>query len=334
MYERFTDRARRAMMLANQEAVRHGHEYLGVEHIFCGLLSERGGVAASALKSLSVDFDAMLSAVRGTMSETNQITTGKLPQTPNAKILIHRSIEIAKDAGHNYIGTEHLFLSLIRVCENSRPELYAILKSHKATQEFFWLSVIDTLKSVEADPQGVFTQTTDSVLEQWNFQLALGSECQVVPNSVPDNPQTVTNQAVSAIENFRNTVLNVLAEEMEAAKKAGHSAAWTYLKRVIRKVLGQDAATAKESDADSAKVVQGTKVLTTACNGNHNWKVTVKFSRPVSLQEARDVLTLNNHLPQPEMGRTRIQQNLELTLNGIDAVWTATDVKQYLTSRG
>jgi ATP-dependent Clp protease ATP-binding subunit ClpC len=226
MYERFTDRARRAMLLANQEAVRHGHEYLGVEHIFCGLLSERGGVAASALKSLSVDFDAMLSAVRGTMSETNQITTGKLPQTPNAKILIHRSIEIAKDAGHNYIGTEHLFLSLIRVCENSRPELYAILKSHKATQEFFWLSVIDTLKSVEADPQGVFTQTTDSVLEQWNFQLALGSECQVSSVSV-DGSQ------------FRSAVLNILAEELEAAKRNGHLAAGAYLKRVMDRIDDQ-----------------------------------------------------------------------------------------------
>ncbi len=115
MYERFTDRARKVMQLANQEAQRFNHEYIGTEHILLGLVKEGSGVAANVLKNLDVDLRKIrLEVEKIVQSGPDMVTMGKLPQTPRAKKVIEYAVEEARNLGHNYVGTEHLLLGLLR----------------------------------------------------------------------------------------------------------------------------------------------------------------------------------------------------------------------------
>jgi len=115
MYERFTDRARKVMQLANQEAQRFNHEYIGTEHVLLGLVKEGSGVAANVLKNLDVDLKKIrLEVEKIVQSGPDMVTMGKLPQTPRAKKVIEYSIEEARNLNHNYVGTEHILLGLLR----------------------------------------------------------------------------------------------------------------------------------------------------------------------------------------------------------------------------
>jgi len=115
MYERFTDRARKVMQLANQEAQRFNHEYIGTEHVLLGLVKEGSGVAANVLKNLEVDLRKIrLEVEKIVQSGPDMVTMGKLPQTPRAKKVIEYAMEEARNLNHNYVGTEHLLLGLIR----------------------------------------------------------------------------------------------------------------------------------------------------------------------------------------------------------------------------
>jgi ATP-dependent Clp protease ATP-binding subunit ClpC len=115
MYERFTDRARKVMQFANQEAQRYQHMYIGTEHILLGLIAEGSGVAANVLRNLDID-------LRKVRTEVNKIVqaggqpgkSDKLPQTPRAKKVIEYAIEESRSLDHNYVGTEHLLLGLLR----------------------------------------------------------------------------------------------------------------------------------------------------------------------------------------------------------------------------
>jgi ATP-dependent Clp protease ATP-binding subunit ClpC len=118
MYERFTDRARKVMQLANQEAQRFNHEYIGTEHILLGLVKEGSGVAANVLKNLDIDLRKIrLEVEKIVQTGPDMVTMGKLPQTPRAKKVIEYSIEEARNLNHNYVGTEHLLLGLLRELE-------------------------------------------------------------------------------------------------------------------------------------------------------------------------------------------------------------------------
>src|SRR5438045_4506043 len=117
MYERFTDRARKVMQLANQEAPRFNHAYIGTEHSLLGLVKEGFGVAANVLKNLDIDLRKIrleVEKIVQTGPGSEMVTMGKLPQTPRAKKVIEYSIEEARNLNHNYVGTEHLLLGLLR----------------------------------------------------------------------------------------------------------------------------------------------------------------------------------------------------------------------------
>jgi ATP-dependent Clp protease ATP-binding subunit ClpC len=115
MFERLTDRARKVMALANQEAQRFNHEYIGTEHILLGLVKEGSGVGANVLKNLSIDLRKVrLEVEKLVKSGPEMVTMGKLPQTPRAKKVIEYAIEEARNLNHNYVGTEHLLLGLLR----------------------------------------------------------------------------------------------------------------------------------------------------------------------------------------------------------------------------
>jgi len=118
MFERFTDRARKVMALANQEAQRFNHEYIGTEHILLGLVKEGSGVGANVLKNLDVDIKKLrLEIEKLVKSGPDMVTMGKLPQTPKAKKVIEYAIEEARALNHNYVGTEHILLGLLRESE-------------------------------------------------------------------------------------------------------------------------------------------------------------------------------------------------------------------------
>ena len=117
-YARWTDRARKVMQLANQEAQRLNHEYIGTEHILLGLIKEGAGVAAKVLNNLDIDLRKIrLEVEKIVQSGPDIVTMGKLPQTPLAKRAIEYSIEEARNLNHPYIGTQHLMLGLLRAEE-------------------------------------------------------------------------------------------------------------------------------------------------------------------------------------------------------------------------
>ena len=105
MYERFTDRARKVMQLANQEAQRFNHEYIGTEHILLGLVKEGSGVAANVLKNLDVDLRKIrIEVEKIVQTGPDMVTMGKLPQTPRAKKVIEYAMDEARNLNHNYVG--------------------------------------------------------------------------------------------------------------------------------------------------------------------------------------------------------------------------------------
>ena len=129
MFDRFTDRARKVMGLARQEAQRFNHDYIGTEHILLGLVQEGSGVAASVLKNLDIDLRKIRQEVEKLVSNgTSMVTMGQLPFTPRAKKVLELSLEEASNLGHTYIGTEHLLLGLIRENEGIAAQVLRNLK--------------------------------------------------------------------------------------------------------------------------------------------------------------------------------------------------------------
>jgi ATP-dependent Clp protease ATP-binding subunit ClpA len=114
MFERFTDRARRVVVLAQEEARMLNHNYIGTEHLLLGLIHEGEGVAAKALESLGISLEAVRQQVGEIIGQGQQAPSGHIPFTPRAKRVLELSLREVQQLGHNYIGTEHILLGLIR----------------------------------------------------------------------------------------------------------------------------------------------------------------------------------------------------------------------------
>ncbi|HTB22848.1 MAG TPA: ATP-dependent Clp protease ATP-binding subunit [bacterium] len=115
MFDRFTERARKVIALAREEAGRLGHDYIGTEHLLLGLIREGGGVAAAVLENLNVDLERVrLEVEKLVVVGGGTLTLGEVPFTPRAKKVLELSVEEAQSLSHNYIGTEHLLLGLVR----------------------------------------------------------------------------------------------------------------------------------------------------------------------------------------------------------------------------
>ena len=114
MFERFTERAREVVVLAQDEARALKHNYIGTEHILLGLLREEEGLAARVLASLRVSLEDARAAVERVIGEGDEVTTGQIPFTPRAKKVLELALREALSLGHNYIGTEHVLLGLVR----------------------------------------------------------------------------------------------------------------------------------------------------------------------------------------------------------------------------
>jgi ATP-dependent Clp protease ATP-binding subunit ClpC len=116
MFERFTERARRVVVLAQEEALTLKHNHIGTEHILLGLLREEGGLAARLLESLDITVERVRAQVVRVVGFGEEVTSGQIPFTPRAKKVLELALREALSLGHNYIGTEHLLLGL--VCDN------------------------------------------------------------------------------------------------------------------------------------------------------------------------------------------------------------------------
>src|SRR5215468_3970262 len=114
MFERFTDRARRVVVLAQEEARMLDHGYIGTEHLLLGLIHEGEGVAAKTLEAMGISLDAVRQQVETTIGRGEEAPSGHIPFTPRAKRVLELSLRESGQLGHNYIGTEHILLGLIR----------------------------------------------------------------------------------------------------------------------------------------------------------------------------------------------------------------------------
>ena len=123
MFDRFTDRAQRVVVLAQEEARRLDHDYIGTEHILLGLIREGEGVAAKALESLGISLQAVRQQVEQTIGQGRQAPPGHIPFTPRVKKVLELSKREAMQLGHNYIGTEHILLGVIREGEGPAAQV-------------------------------------------------------------------------------------------------------------------------------------------------------------------------------------------------------------------
>ncbi len=114
MFERFTERARQVVVLAQDEARALKHNYIGTEHILLGLLREEEGLAARVLESLDITVEEVRAQVARIVGQGDEVTTGQIPFTPRAKKVLELALREALCLGHNYIGTEHILLGLVR----------------------------------------------------------------------------------------------------------------------------------------------------------------------------------------------------------------------------
>lgn len=184
MFERFTDRARKVMALANQEAQRFNHEYIGTEHILLGLVKEGSGVGANVLKNLDVDLRKVrLEVEKLVKSGPDMVTMGKLPQTPRAKKVIEYAIEEARNLNHNYVGTEHLLLGLLREHDGVAAQVLMNLglKLEEVREEVLNLlgAGVESEESTGTDKGGKGKKSTTPALDSFGrdlTELARGGE--------------------------------------------------------------------------------------------------------------------------------------------------------------
>jgi ATP-dependent Clp protease ATP-binding subunit ClpC len=154
MFERFTDRARKVMALANQEAQRFNHEYIGTEHILLGLVKEGSGTGAKVLNYLGVDIERLRLEVEKLVKSgrPDRRTMGKLPMTPRAKEVIEYAIEETKALGHKKLGTEHILLGLLRESEGIAAQVLMNLGLKLEEVREGALNILGNMDSAEMAP--------------------------------------------------------------------------------------------------------------------------------------------------------------------------------------
>jgi len=174
MFERFTDRARRVVVLAQEEARMLNHNYIGTEHILLGLIHEGEGVAAKALEALNISLEAVRSQVEEIIGQGQQAPSGHIPFTPRAKKVLELSLREALQLGHNYIGTEHILLGLIREGEGVAAQVLVKLGADLARVRNQVIQLLSGYQGKEAATTGgpaEGTPSTSLVLDQFGRNL-------------------------------------------------------------------------------------------------------------------------------------------------------------------
>jgi len=178
MFERFTDRARRVVVLAQEEARMLNHNYIGTEHILLGLIHEGEGVAAKALESLGISLEGVRQQVEEIIGQGQQAPSGHIPFTPRAKKVLELSLREALQLGHNYIGTEHILLGLIREGEGVAAQVLVKLGAdlNRVRQQVIQLlSGYQGKEPAAAGAAGEGAPSTSLVLDQFGRNLTQGA---------------------------------------------------------------------------------------------------------------------------------------------------------------
>ena len=203
MYERFTDRARKVMQLANLEAQRLNHEYIGTEHVLMGLIKEGSSVAAHVLQSVGLTTAVLRANVdKLVQAGPDLVTRGKLPQTPRTKKVIENAMAAARELNHNYVGTEHILIGLLQEEEGVAAE---ILK----------LNNIDRLKMIEdckmlTDPAASMRALEEVIRER--TENALGMQ-------LPYPDKVLRVQLLLALTSLSSTMVEI-ARQLDIVTKA------------------------------------------------------------------------------------------------------------------
>ncbi len=173
MFERFTDRARRVVVLAQEEARMLNHNYIGTEHILLGLIHEGEGVAAKSLESLEISLEAVRAQVEEIIGQGQQAPSGHIPFTPRAKKVLELSLREALQLGHNYIGTEHILLGLIREGEGVAAQVLVKLGAdlNRVRQQVIQLLSGYQGKEPQSTGPAEGTPSTSLVLDQFGRNL-------------------------------------------------------------------------------------------------------------------------------------------------------------------
>ncbi|HEY7948868.1 MAG TPA: Clp protease N-terminal domain-containing protein, partial [Acidimicrobiales bacterium] len=159
MFERFTDRARRVLVLAQEEARLLNHSFIGTEHLLLGLIHEGEGVAAHALHQLDISLEAARERIEEAIGLSGTPPIGSPPFTPRAKKVLELSLREALQLGHNYIGTEHLLLGIVREGEGVAAQVLISLGADLARVR---QQVVQLLSGYEGEEGGVVTQSGGS----------------------------------------------------------------------------------------------------------------------------------------------------------------------------
>jgi ATP-dependent Clp protease ATP-binding subunit ClpA len=218
MYERFTDRARKVMQLANEEAQRLQHEYIGTEHILLGLgSSECAGVATHALHNLDIDLHKVRHEIdKLVQSGPDGDIMVKLPQTPRAKKVIEFAIEEARNFNHNYVGTEHLLLSLLREEGGVAAQVLMKLGLNLA-------DVREEILNLLGHCEGAPTEPMISVGQEQAENPSLPLEIQEWVKGVKRQIQQLTEQKEAAVAEQDFEKARHLRDQADALKKKNHS---------------------------------------------------------------------------------------------------------------
>jgi ATP-dependent Clp protease ATP-binding subunit ClpC len=174
MFERFTDRARRVVVLAQEEARMLNHNYIGTEHILLGLIHEGEGVAAKAMEGMGISLEAVRAQVEEIIGQGQQAPSGHIPFTPRAKKVLELSLREALQLGHNYIGTEHILLGLIREGEGVAAQVLVKLGAdlNRVRQQVIQLlSGYQGKEAVASNGPAEGTPSTSLVLDQFGRNL-------------------------------------------------------------------------------------------------------------------------------------------------------------------
>ena len=174
MFERFTDRARRVVVLAQEEARMLNHNYIGTEHILLGLIHEGEGVAAKALESLDISLEAVRGQVEDIIGQGQQAPSGHIPFTPRAKKVLELSLREALQLGHNYIGTEHILLGLIREGEGVAAQVLVKLGADLNRVRQQVIQLVSGFQGKESEAAGSPSEnapSTSAVLDQFGRNL-------------------------------------------------------------------------------------------------------------------------------------------------------------------
>jgi len=175
MFERFTDRARRVVVLAQEEARMLNHNYIGTEHILLGLIHEGEGVAAKSLESLGISLEGVRSQVEEIIGQGQQAPSGHIPFTPRAKKVLELSLREALQLGHNYIGTEHILLGLIREGEGVAAQVLVKLGADLNRVRQQVIQLLSGYQGKEPVESGARSETgspsTSLVLDQFGRNL-------------------------------------------------------------------------------------------------------------------------------------------------------------------